>query len=366
MVGWNPDGSGIMFISNRLGSPDLYLLRIRNGRPLGEPQLLRRDLGDPMYLDVTHDGRLFKMERKGTYDSYILPVDEQTGKLTGSPSLVDQNYPGTLFPEWSYDGKLLYYTIYKGTSNNRSQVLIIHSEETGQTREITPKPQLPFWHTPILSPDGLRFTITGTDQKGNSGVFSIDSESGNVSQLATDTAENGPTDPNWSPDGKAIYYKVLSLEKSEGFIIRNKDLKTNEEKDVKRGIYYREMKISPDGTRFVYFINDKPTKSYALCILDIQSGKELELWRVSGTDYPGGISGPAWTPDGKYIMVVGSSFTQGTDLWRFPVTGGPGEKIYSTIETTWGFVMHPSGKRMAFSQSKDNWELWVMENFLQK
>jgi Tol biopolymer transport system component len=362
MVGWNPDGSGIMFISNRLGSPDLYLLGIRNGRPLGEPQLLRRDLGDPMYLDVTHDGRLFKMERKGTYDSYILPVDEQTGKLTGSPSLVDQNYPGTLFPSWSYDGKLLYYTIYKVTSNNRYQVLIIRSEETGQTREITPKPQLPFWHSPILSPDGLRFAITGTDKKGNSGVFSIDSESGNVSQLATDSAKNGPTDPNWSPDGKAIFYKVRSLEKSEGFILRNKDLKTNEEKDVKRGIYYREMKISPGGTRFVYFINDKPTKSYALGILDIKSGKELELWRVSGADYPGGISDPAWTPDEKHVMAAGSS--QGTDLWRFPATGGPGEKIYMTNETTWDYVMHPSGKRIAFSQSKDNWELWVMENFL--
>jgi Tol biopolymer transport system component len=366
MVGWTPDGSGIIFISNRLGSPDLYLLGIGNGHPLGEPQLLRRDLGDPMYLDVTQDGRLFKMERKGTYDSYILPVDEQTGKLTGSPSLVDQNYPGTLFPAWSYDGKLLYYTIYKGTSNNRSQVLVIRSEDKGQIREITPKPQLPFWHTPILSPDALRYAINGTDQKGNSGVFAIDSESGDVSQLATDTAENGPTDPNWSPEGKALFYQVRSPEISEGFIVRRKDLKTGEEKDVKRGIYYNEMKISPDGTRFVYFLNDKPSKSYVLGILDIQSSKESELWRVSGADYPGGISGPTWTPDGKYVLVAASSFTQGTDLWRFPVTGGSGEKIYMTPETTWGFVMHPSGKRIAFSQSRDNWELWVMENFLPK
>jgi Tol biopolymer transport system component len=256
--------------------------------------------------------------------------------------------------------------MYKGTSNNRSQVLVIRSEETGQTREITPKPQLPFWHTPILSPDGQRFAITGTDQNGNSGVFTIDSESGDVSQLATDTAENGPVDPNWSPDGKAIYYKVSSPEIREEYIIRRKDLTTDEEKDVKRGIYYREMKISPDGTRFVYFLNDKPSKSYVLGILDIQSGKELELWRVSGADYPGGISDPTWTPDGKYVLVVASSFTQGTDLWRFPATGGPGEKIYTTPETTWGFVMHPSGKRMAFSQSQDNWELWVLENFLPK
>jgi len=26
--------------------------------------------------------------------------------------------------------------------------------------------------------------------------------------------------------------------------------------------------------------------------------------------------------------------------------------------------MHPSGKRMAFTQSRENYELWVLENFL--
>jgi Tol biopolymer transport system component len=366
MIGWTPDGSGIMFVSNRLGSLDLYLLWIGNGRPRGEPQLLRRNQGDPNYIYVTSDGRLFQIERKGTFNSYILPVDEQTGKLTGTPSLVDPSYPGSNFPGWSPDGKLLYYSIYKGTPGNYSQVLIVRSEETGQTREITPKPQLPFWYTPILSPDGRRFAITGTDQNGNSGVFAIDPESGNVSQLATDTAEIGPVDPNWSPDGKSIFYKVRSPEKSEGFIVRRKDLTTGEEKDVKRGIYYREMKISPDGTRFVYFLNDKPTKSYVLGILDIQSGKELELWRVSGTDYPGGISDPSWAPDGRHVMVVAGSFKQGTELWRFPTAGGPGEKVYSSPEATSGFVMHPSGKRMAFTQSLINFELWVLENFLPK
>ncbi len=368
MIGWTPDGTGIIFVSIRSGSRDLYLLDTENGRPRGEPQILQRDLGDPMYLYVTRDGRLFKIERKGSYDSYILLVDEQTGKLTGTPSLVDQNYPGANFPGWSSDGKLLYYSLNKGPVGNRSQVLVISSEETGQTREITPKPKLPFWHTPILSPDGHRFAVTGADQNGKSGVFAIDSESGEVSQLVMNPVEDNPIDPspNWSPDGKAIFYMVRSPEKTDEFIIRRKDLTTGEEKDIYRGMYIREMKISSDGTRFVYFRNDRPTKSFILGILDIQSGKELELWRFSGVDYPGGISGPIWAPDGKHVLVVAGSFKQGNELWRFPATGGPGEKLYSSPESTWGFVMHPSGKRIVFTQSLINFELWVMENFLPK
>jgi Tol biopolymer transport system component len=126
------------------------------------------------------------------------------------------------------------------------------------------------------------------------------------------------------------------------------------------------MKISPDGTQFVYFLKDKPTKSYVLGILDMQSGKELELWRIPEADYPGGISGPIWAPDGKHVLVTAGSFKQGNELWQFPVAGGQGEKLYFSTDPTWGFVMHPSGKCMVFTQSQDNWELWVLENFLPK
>jgi len=355
-------------VSNRSGTRDLYLLGIENGRPRGDPQLLRRDLGATADLYLTRDGRLFRIENTGTRNSFVVPVEEQTGKLTGTPSPVDANYPEASWPEWSPDGKLLYYLILKGPPNDRSRVLGIRSEETGQTREITPKPELSHWYRPILSPDGRRFAITGTGQNSNFGVFAIDSESGDVSQLAK-IPENGAVDPsqNWSADGKAIFYNVRSLEKSGGFVIRRKDLATGEETDVHRGIQtQRALKISPDGTRFVYIRADRPTKSYVLGILDIQSGKELELWRVPEADSPS-ISAPAsaaWTPDGRHVLVASRYLKQGAELWRFPAAGGPGEKLHSFPESTWGFVVHPSGKRMAFTQSGTNWEVWVLENFL--
>jgi Tol biopolymer transport system component len=365
MVDWTPDGSDIVFVSNRSGTHDLYLQGIENGRPRGDPQLLRRDFGAAENLSVTRDGRLFRIEDTGTSDSFIVPVDEQTGKLTGTPSLVDPNYPAAVWPEWSPDGKLLYYEIFKGPPNDQSGVLFIRSEETGQTREVTPKPKLSYWYRPILSPDGRRFAVTGIGQNGNFGVFAIDSASGDVSQLAKIPTETTPVQPspNWSPDGKAIFYNVRSLEKiqGKGIIIRRKDLATAEEKEVCRG-HHMDMKISPDGTRFVYVRTDGPTKSHVLGILDIQSGKELELWRVPEADSPR-ISTPTWVPDGKHVLVA-RNLKQGSDLWRFPAAGGPGEKLHFFPEETQGFVMHPSGKRMAFTQSRANYELWVLENFL--
>ena len=120
VTGWTRDGSGIVFVSDRSGTRDLYLLGIENGRPRGDPQLLRRNIGARASLYLTRDGRLFRFENTGTVNSFVVPVDEQTGKLTGTPSPVDANYPEARFPAWSPDGKLLYYEIYKGSPNDWS------------------------------------------------------------------------------------------------------------------------------------------------------------------------------------------------------------------------------------------------------
>jgi Tol biopolymer transport system component len=360
--GWTPDGSGIVFVSDRSGTYDLYLLGVENGQPRGEIQLLKKDFGANAGILLTRNGQLFRIEASRTTDSYIIPVDEQTGKPTGTPSPMDSNYPNTVYPGWSSDGKLLYYEIFKSPNEQ----LFIRSEITGQTREIILKPKLLQWYRPILSPDGEQFAITGTDENMNFGVFTIDSESGVVSQLASIPVENEPVDPsqNWSPDGKTIFYKVRSPEEREEFIIRRKDLTTGEEKDIYRGIHTRDMKISSDGTRFVYYRNDMLDKSYVVGILDIESGRELELWRVPETDATD-MSDPIWTPDGKYVL-IGRSLLQGTELWRFPVTGGPGEKLYFFPEYSFGFVMHPNRNQLAFTKSISNSQLWVLENFLPK
>ena len=364
MIGWTPDGFGILFVSDRSGTPDLYLMGIGNGKQMGAPKLLHRNLPASTNLQLTNDGRLFQIENTGTTNSYITPVDEQTGKPTGMVSIVEPNYPNAIFPGWSNDGKILYYELFKETS--KEQLLFIHPEASEQAREIPLKPKLQYWYRPIMSPDGRRIAITGTGENMNFGIFSIDPETGEVTQLAKIPTENEVTDPsqNWSPDSKAIYYKLRSPEIREEYIIRRKDLMTNEEKDVYRGICTREMKISPDGNRFVYFRNDGVAKSHVLGILDLKSGKELELWRVPETDSPE-IQGPTWVPDGSQVLVA-KNLKLGTELWRFPTGGGQGEKLYFFPEMSWGFVMHPSGKRMTFTQSRNNYELWVLENFLPK
>lgn len=364
MLGWNTDGSAIIFLSNRSGTNDLYLIKIRNSQPYGDLVMLRKDVGDKKDFSLTKDGRLFWIENTQSTKSYIIQINGKPEDLNGAPSPVDANYPNIQWPSWSSDGRYLYYTMSKKISNVRTMMLFVRSEDTGLVREITLKPEPKYWYRPILSPDGSRFAITGTAENMNYGIFAVDSESGNVTQLVKIPTENSPIDPsqNWSLDGKAIYYKVRSIVKNEGFIIRRKDLITGEEKDVYKGFHTMGMKLSPDGTKFVYSRTDRPTRSYILGILDIESGKEQVLWRVPETEAPY-ISDPSWVPDGKSVMVT-KNLKQGTEQWRFPISGGSGEKIYASTESNYAFSMHPGGKRMAFIQNQYAYEVWALDNFL--
>jgi Tol biopolymer transport system component len=362
VVGWTPDGSGIVFVSNRSGTSDLYLLGIDKGRASGDPQLLRRNIGSAGSIRMTRDGRLFRFEDTSTTNSFIVSVDEKSGKLTGSPSPVDPNYPEAAWPGWSPDGKLLYYQVLKGPSNDKSRLLLIRTEGTGETREITPKPKLGIWISPSLSPDGRRFAVAGADLNGNQGIYAIDSESGDVSLLAKIPAPEVYPVPNWSLDGKSLFYNLKLPDKIQGKTIatRRKDLATGDETNFPG--HHIDMKISPDGTRLVYVQSHGATKSWLLGILDVQSATELELWRMPEAEAPD-IKTPAWTPDGKHVLVA-RHLKVGSDLWRFPAAGGPGEKLHVFADRTWGFVLHPSGRRMAFTQERRNHELWVLENFL--
>jgi hypothetical protein len=63
-------------------------------------------------------------------------------------------------------------------------------------------------------------------------------------------------------------------------------------------------------------------------------------------------------------MLLSFPLTGGRGREAPRAAGGPGEKLHFPPAPAWGFVMHQGGKRMAFTQSRTNYELWVLENFL--
>jgi Tol biopolymer transport system component len=80
------------------------------------------------------------------------------------------------------------------------------------------------------------------------------------------------------------------------------------------------------------------------------------------------ISGPAWSPDGKYIYFA--RYIKGTrrqELWRIPSAGGEPVRFDLTADGVMENIdIHPDGRRIVFDSQRSGQDVWVMENFLPK
>ncbi len=199
---WSPDGSRIVFTSNRTGAYDLYrksssgagneelLYQSTEGKgpnswspdgkfliyySLGQPTHLRllaadgppdrkpTPLIDPQFSSVTGrfspDGRwiAYSSNESGKNEISVRPFDAATG-TTGAPILVTQG--GGTTPLWRGDGKELFYIARDGTAT----ALEVKAGATFQVGAPKPLFKVPtgllFWDVaPNTSGDGTRFLM---------------------------------------------------------------------------------------------------------------------------------------------------------------------------------------------------------------
>jgi Tol biopolymer transport system component len=80
---WTPDGSRIVFVSDRSGSLGLWSIRVADGKPAGEPELLStNDLGNARVMRFARDGSLYYGVNLSQTDIYVAGLDPASGKLT--------------------------------------------------------------------------------------------------------------------------------------------------------------------------------------------------------------------------------------------------------------------------------------------
>jgi RNA polymerase sigma factor (sigma-70 family) len=70
---WAPDGKSIVFGSDRSGNPDAWLLRMADGKPVGDPILVKRNIGWMRPMGFTRSGSLYYGLETGGRDIYFAP-----------------------------------------------------------------------------------------------------------------------------------------------------------------------------------------------------------------------------------------------------------------------------------------------------
>jgi len=377
LLGWTPDGNHILFASDRSGAIDAWILPVTEGRPGGEAELLRKDIGEISPLGLTRDGAFFYGHGKDTQKIYLASLERKAGAFRATYQRVELPYEGRNHaPEYSPDGKRLAYIRQAVPRMDGSNALYVFSPETGEEKKTALNLQQV--SSVAWAPDGSSIMISGFDEM-RTFIGRIDPGTGEIKEIFPsdkDVREELYMAPAWSPDGQIVYcihgVQLTTAEPSLSIIA--KDLSTGRTWDVYKmnaPFNFPMISVSPDGQWLAALEHPRgtnPNKEKILMAISTENGKARELCRfVSGT---GNVVQPRWSADGRYIFFPGlRKGEERWDIWYVPIEGGEPRKLGLALHEINYISPLSDGSRIVFSSmgpTVHGPEVWVMENFLPK
>jgi Tol biopolymer transport system component len=260
---WSPDGSHIVFISDRGGKRNIWIMP-SNG---GEPRLVTGNITHPSFFLYMHspawspDGKNIAFGIyygiEGDKGIWIVPAGG------GPVKKIKFDYDGSIHGiDWSPDGKQIAFSYSRekdeknpipGSKVGYPDIYLIPVDGGEPTRVTKTDKEMMDFRIPRWSPDGKKIAAICLDwseyergKKGASGIYIVDLERGKI-DLITESIKVTRHGLSWSPDGENIIFSswredklYLHMVSSRGGEIKNLDIE---------GL---EPDYSPDGKKIVF------------------------------------------------------------------------------------------------------------------
>ncbi len=367
---FSPDGKSIVFVSDRSGSENLYLID-PDGKRL---RPLTRGFNQAFISpDFTPDGQYVVVSKSA--DLWLYHVGGGSGlRLTGNtpPATAGGGGGGGAAPvnfmgaSASPDGRYIYAGARTGPAGYNQMMgstqVVMYDRKTG--RLATRTLNLGNAFRPAISPDG-KYLAYASREMAVTGLKLRELSSGDERWLSNDIQRDdiesrGSRDLlpgySWTPDSKAIvlahHGKIWSLDIASG---KQTPIPFTAEVDQMIGelvkfeypindtlLTVRQIRgprPSPDGKRLAFSALDH------LWIMDLPSGTPKRM--TTATD---GEHLPVWSPDGKYIAYI-SWNEDGGDIWRIPSAGGRPEKLTTQSAYYDDIAYSPTGSRIVAARA---------------
>ena len=372
-AGWSPDGKWILFLSDRTGTLDLWMLPARDGRADGEARLVKAGIGRMSGLGFDRGGRYYYGTSPASQDIFIAALDPRTGRVLSVPSRPVRRFEGQNdWPSYSRDGKSITYVSARGSLTGpraRFNVLCTRSLESGEEREYST--DFRRMVDPRFSADGRSVFVGAWKEVGRMGLYRFDTTTGERS-LVVETAEGSSYEAYAvSPDGTALFLsRCDDVEKACRLLKR--DLTSGAEEEIFRGPQEEPfwIALSPDGQTLA-FVNRHPKDAGAeriVRVVPVAGGTPREVRRFThSTNAPIPLE---FSADGEYLFLPREASLvedPASSLIRLPVRGGEPQDLGLKMIGFRNLSAHPDGERILFSSrgaEEKSTEVWVIESFL--
>jgi Tol biopolymer transport system component len=380
LVGWSSGGARLVFLSDRTGTMGLWAITVREGKPAGEPELVKANVGEISNYGITRDGCIYYTEAKSSVYVYLGTANFQTGEISDRPRRVTDRFPGLQTkPVWSRNGEKLMISV----QGDRKRFVTV-SLGSGEQKEF------PVWDVFTMplqqyawSPDEAFLLVQSGNAAGVHGIHRYELASGTTETLVAHVEGAWSCHPRLSPDGSSFYYARRKFSKDadnrddwKDCVVR-RDLRSGREEIVydspeKLQIWW-PFELSPDGERLAIVVSDQFSTNDFVVALKVRglSGSETkELVRTAPRE---NITSLAWTPDGKRLVYTKElpSRTQGaegsTEVWTIAVDSGQSVELKFSLPRIRHLTIHPDGRQIAFLAGlSGGQDLWVMEGLMPK
>lgn len=373
-LGWAPDGSGLLFTSDRTGSTGIWLLPMSEDQPAGPPQPLKQNLGQIFPLALTRQGALYYGQFKAIRDAYRVAVDPVTGRVAQGPGPLSDGFVGAnRRPAYSPDGKYLAYLSYRERPEPfGTPTVVIRTRATGVERSLQPGLQFqhPQWSPLTWSAEGRWLFAAADGNPGPRGIYQIDVESGAARLLVRSGRATQVADPVISPDGQFLYYRLATGSGDPPRILR-RNLETGKEVEVFRGApgpSFFLFSLSPDGKQLALPYSDEKAGFQSLRLVPVDGGKVRDMARTpfSAPSHYAPWAGVQWTPDGHSLLFSRwQNYPKPKqDLLLVPMDGGEPHPVGLEADLPIALALDPAGRELAFTAGDPELAVWALRNFL--
>jgi len=356
---WTPDGSRVLFLSNRSGRMDLWSVAVRDGKPQGAPQIAKSDIGNVGPIGFSRTGSFYYVHYRSDEDIFAVELDPVTGKGRGPAVRITQTFVGqNQRAVWSPDRKWVAFHSRRGKmgSGPGERSLVVRSVDTGEEKVFSPS--LWLGRPPVWFHRGSAILSAARDRQDNISFHKLDIGTGKFELLRSIGAGFGVFF-SLASDDKTIYAPMRNEETKTAGVGRF-DLSTGEQTWIynapDRG-RVSGLSLSPNGRTLAIMLGERPRQQVAVVGIDGSGFRAL-------TEQPNTLLGLAWSPDSRYVYFVRIKNPE-SEVWRVPAAGGTAEYTGVAAKGLGHIHLSTDGTKLAFTAGESvNAELWVLENVL--